>query len=264
MNLSICNLVPEENLFVNIINKLKPRNVSITIINNKKYILKKDNIEDSIDNLYEYQFYKKNYKKIKESHMNSIIQIPIKYKICKNNIHYLFNLLDSDINNTFLKKIGKINVINIIQQSILALYYINHKLKYYHNDLTTIRRKYQIHNVMYIKNNINKTLKIDDLSVKLGKYRSVIIDFGLSSKVPNYKLNYFYNTLSVLLLYKFTYISEIFFLFILYYYTYKNALNIYQIMTFYIFFEKKTNIDSKKNKLINFDKSIFTYFFELL
>ena len=260
--MDICNLVPKKKLFIETINKLKPRNVSITSIDNKKYLLKIEDYNTNLKNMYEYQFYIKNYDKIKLDKFDNIIQIPIKYKICKkkNTINYMFSLLDSDVTHDFLHKLNKKNVINIIKQSLLALYYINHILHYYHNDIVTVRRKYQLNNIMYIKNNKKKILKIDDLSITIEKYRAVIIDFGIASKTPNYKLTYFYNILSIVVLYKFKYISELFLLFISFYYTYTNSLNIYEIKKFYIYFENKM----KGNSVKDFDKSIFHYFNELL
>lgn len=257
-----CDFKIKNNLFTETINKIKPRNIGFIEINNKKYILKIENILFDLKNMYEYQFYIKNMNKIKSNKINNIIQIPLQYIICKkeNQIKYIFQELTGDVDTKLLTTISKKNRINIFQQLLLSLYFINHKLHYYHNDLFTNRKFFKLNNGMYIKNDKVRKIEIDGLSLKIEKYRALIIDFGLSSKTPGYKLNMFYNGISVLFLYNFKYKSELFLLFVILYHTYHDKFDILKINEFYTYFEK--NIKNKET-LLEFDKSIynnFTYF----
>lgn len=252
-----CDLKIKNNLFKEPINKLKPRNIGFIEINNIEYVLKIENI-NNLKNMNEYQFYIKNINKIKLYNFNEIIQIPIEYKVCKkeNQIKYIFHKLDNDIDTAFLNKISKKDRINIFEQLLLSLYFINHKLHYFHNDLYTSRKFFKLNNCMYIKNNSIKTIKIDNFSLQIGKYKTLIIDFGLSTKTSGYKLNIFYKGISALFLYDFKYKSELFILFIIIYHTHHNNFNISLIKKFYVYFEK----NMKKLDLLEFDKSIYNNF----
>lgn len=258
--MKVCNLNVKNNLFKSTINKLKPRNVGIILIDKEKYILKIEDIDGKEETKTdEYIFYKKFKSKIKSDHFDLIIQLPIKYSICNNKIKYLFELLKGDIDTTFLLKISHKNIINILQQSLFSLYYINHYLHYYHNDLCTSRKMYKLNNLMYIKNDKEKKLEIDGLKLIIKKYRVLIIDFGLSSKIMGYKGTILYDGLKIFFLYDFKYKSELFILFIIFLHTYK-GIDFLKIKDYYISFEKKM----KKNSLIEFDKSLYNNFQDFL
>jgi len=258
--MKICNLKVENNLFISPINKIKSRNVGILTINNEKHILKIEDINDGNKiGTEEYIFYKKCISKIKSKHMNLLIQIPIKYSLCNDKIKYIFKLLDGDIDTAFLSNISKKNVINIFQQSFFSMYYINHHLNYFHNDIYTTRKMCKLNNIMYIKNNKETKLEIDGLKLIIKKYRVLIIDFGHASKNMSYKENMLYDSFNILFFYKFKYRSELFILFMILCHTYR-GIDLLKMKDYYIFFEGKM----KKKSLIEFDKSIYNNFQDLL
>ena len=218
---------------------------SVSILNNK-YIIKVEQF-DNYGN--EYSFYKKNSKKIIKDKFNKFLQIPIKYKKDYKNKHiiYIFTMLDGDINRSFLKSIRNNDFINILDQSILSIYYLNHKLKYFHNDLYRIGSLLDINNIMYVKNNDMRSLiKIDDMTVEVKKYRVVIIDFEKSTKESGFKIDYFYIFFSNFYEYNFKYMSEIFIMCIL-------CNPILDIKNLYIYIESRM----KGLNLEDFDKSLF-------
>ena len=220
---------------------------------NKDFILKKENILFNLENTFEYQFYLKNIDKIKKYNFNYNIQIPIKYQICneKRKVYYLFSRLKGDIDKDFLVKLSKNEVINIFQQSLISIYFINHKLHFYHNDFLSLSKGFSLNNLMYMKNDKKIKLTTDNLKVTVGKYRTIIIDFGMALRFPRPK------TLSFFVYFNFKYISEVFLLFVVLYFTYKNRyVDIELIRKMYNFFESK--MDQKGVKA--FDKSVFNHF----
>jgi hypothetical protein len=254
--INICNLEIKKSFFKDKINSLKNKNVGITEYKNKKYILKKEN---SITD--EYLFYKKFSKKIEKDCMQDYIQIPIKYKNCKINnkdtIYYLFKPLDKDYNKSSNNK-------NIFGQLLLIVYYINHKLKFYHNDLFSIyklpNKFFDFNNIMISKNKYdkkekNKKLIVDDLSIKIDKYICTIIDFEYYSKQPTYRIKYFYSFFSNMYQYNFEYKSEIFILFIIYYMESFASSKLYVIPILYNYFENIMISEwQKKNNIKNIEK----------
>lgn len=210
--------------------------------------------------------------------MQDYIQIPIKYKNCKINnkdtIYYLFKPLDKDYNKSTMY-----NTKNIFGQILLIVYYINHKLKIYHNDLFSIYRFqdkssykfFDFNNIMISKNKSGyKNLSVDDLSIKINKYICTIIDFEYYSKIPSLRIKYFYSFFSNMYQYNFEYKSEMFILFIIYYMNYNQNFNFYVIPILYNYFENimisewqnkikkdKKNKKDKKYKIKDFDRIIF-------
>lgn len=283
----ICNMKIAKSLFLNERNKSKPRNIGFTKINKKKYILKTEDVESSLSHMPEYIFYKKNVNKIYKNKFELNLQVPIEYKICekapnrkdptkyKKQIYYLFHVLKGDLTYKFIRMIPSEQTINIFQQYLLSLYFLNHKLNYFHNDFYTNYKMlynkslFNINNLMYMNNpTYNKKkyniLKVDDFTLEIKKYRAVIIDFGLCSKFPKkpgYKLKLFYASLSLRLFYRFKYYSEMFLLFVLLYHTYFGDFRLYHIKNFYQFFESKMY---GTQSLLEFDKCVYKYFIQLL
>ena len=260
----------------------KPRNIGFTKIDKKEYILKTEDVLGSLSQMSEYVFYKKTYKKIYENKLNLNLQVPIEYKICKNayseknkskktRIYYLFYVLKGDLTRKFVETLSMKNMINMYEQYLLSLFFLNHELGYFHNDLFTNYKFledfsiYNLNNLMYM-NNPNKgkktgnLIKVDKFKLKVLDYRAVIIDFGLASKFPNnynYKLKLFYGSLSFRLFYRFKYYSEVFLLFVLLYHTYKGNFRLFHIKNFYQFFESKM---FGEQSLIEFDRAVYKYF----
>jgi hypothetical protein len=91
--------------------------------------------------------------------------------------------------------------------------------------------------------------------VTVGKYRAIIIDFGMALRIPRPK------TLSFFVYFNFKYVSEVFLLFVIMYFTYKNIyVDIELIRKMYHFFESK--MDGKGIKA--FDQSVFKHFTNFL
>jgi len=215
-DLNICTIPIKNSLFTDPIDKIKYKNVGIIKINDKKYIIKKEKFENEG---MEYIFFRKYDEKIKKDNFDNFIQIPILYKKCfevKENV-CIFKKLGGDINRTFIKSLSKKNSENILGQLLLIFYYINHKLKIYHNDIFSLRDTLKLNNLMYSINNDKSISKIniDDMSINILKYHVTIIDFEHFSNKKEYKINYFYTIFSNLLNYKFLFKSELFILFII-------------------------------------------------
>jgi hypothetical protein len=286
-NYKLCDMKIAKSLFLSERNKAKPRNIGFTKIDKNQYILKTEDVEESLSDMHEYVFYEKVSKKIYKNKFEFNLQVPIEYKVCdkaqnrrnptkyKKQIYYLFHVLKGDLTYNFFRSISSEQVINMFQQYLLSLYFLNHKLNYYHNDFYTNykilynKSLFNINNLMYMKNPTygktkNNTLKVDDFTLEIGKYRAMIIDFGLVSKFPKhsgYKLKMFYISLSIRLFYYFRYYSEVFLLFILLYHTYFGDFRLYHIKNFYQYFESKMY---HEKTLIEFDRCVYKYFIHLL
>ncbi len=268
----ICDQTIAKSLFTSERNKAKPRNIGFTDIDKHQYILKIEKVIGSLNKMDEYVFYEKYAKKIYKDGFNNNLQVPIEYKVCdkktidskktKKEIFYLFNILDGDINRKILHKLTKKDNINMFQQYLLSIYYLNHIIGIYHNDFFTNYRFihnlsiYNINNLMYVKNDIKgkkeNTIKVDDMEVVAGKYRGVVIDFGLSSKKYNYKLKLFYGSLTPLLFFGFKYMSEVFMVFIFLLHMLKGNFNILKIKEFYKYFESVMEGEGRRE----FDKAV--------
>jgi hypothetical protein len=249
---NICTIHIKNSLFTDPIDKIKYKNVGIIKIKNKKYIIKKEKFENEG---MEYKFFRKYKQRIIKDNFDNFIQIPIEYKKCfeTNENIYLFKKLEGDINRSFIKSLSKKNSENILGQLLLIFYYINHKLKIYHNDIFSLRDTLKLNNLMYSKSkNIDK-IDIDDMSINILQYYVTIIDFEYFSKKKGYKINYFYVIFSNLLNYKFIFKSELFLLFIAYVFNSTDKFNFFYIKYSYIYFLDK----SISNNIKDFDKSIF-------
>ena len=263
-------------------NLFKITNIGSIKIKNKNYIVKRELLSNSsfftkfIYNLIdldvsEYNFYKKYNKKIVKYKFNKNIQIPIKYNICKKFNIYLFNKIDCDLNNKFLKNINLNLFYNILQQVIIIIYFINHILGIFHNDISNVNN---LRNLMINKINKQYYLKLDNYKVKVNNYQVVFIDFGLYSKKLGFKSVIFYNKQSIKYFYNFPIKSELFILFYLMILNYlKNnkktiiiidnmkitykKLNFKELYLY--FFNKVTLTKNNKYNLKQFDKCILDY-----
>jgi hypothetical protein len=252
-NINLCNLKinkkidtinPDQIKFIeDILNIFKITEIGYVKIKHKKYILKKEffvvnfpllsKIYDFFNlNINEYDFYKKYEKKIIKYNFTNSIQIPIKYKICKTYNIYIFKKNDYDLTSNFLKKQSHKQFNDILQQTIKIMYFLNHTLKVFHND---IHQGNKLRNFM------------------VNKRKVVLIDFGLygSTNKIGQKNNLFYNLKTIKYFYIFTIRSElliVLYMFLINYYT-KKDINFKKL---YLYF-----YDKIKNKTLkDLDKCI--------
>lgn len=253
----------EKKILEDILNIFKTTKIGYIKIKNTKYVLKKEffvknfPLLSSIYNIFnfnidEYAFYKKYKNKIIKNKFDKNIQLPYKYRLCKTYSIYIFIKIDYNLNSFFLKKLNKINFNNILIQSIYIIYFVNHILNVFHNDL---HQDDKIRNFMINNNKIkNHKMKIYKIEINIKKYNVVLIDFGLFSKNLGLKNILFYNTKSIKYLYFFEIKSElliVLYIFLINYYLKKN-INFKEL---YLFFYNKI---TKKN-LISFDKEIINH-----
>jgi hypothetical protein len=258
------NSNPDENkILEDILNIFKITKIGYIKIKNTKYVLKKEffvknfpllsSIYNILNfNIDEYTFYKKYQNKIIKNKFDENIQLPYKYKLCKTYSIYIFTKIDYNLNSFFLKKLNKINFNNILIQSIYIIYFVNHILNVFHNDLYQDNK---IRNFMINNNKIkNYKIKIYKNEINIKEYNVVLIDFGLFSKNLGFKNILFYNKKSIKYLYFFEIKSElliILYIFLINYYFKKNI----NFKKLYLFFYNKI---TKKN-LISFDKEIINH-----
>jgi hypothetical protein len=261
-NNEINNNPDEKKILEDIFNIFKTTKIGYIKIKNTKYVLKKEffvknypllsSIYNILNfNIDEYTFYKKYENKIIKNNFDKNIQLPYKYKLCESYNIYIFTKIDYNLNSVFLKKINKNIFNNILIQSIYIIYFINHILNVFHNDL---HQNDKIRNFMINQNkNKNKNHKIElyKNEIKITKYNVILIDFGLFSKNLGFKNILFYNTKSVKYSYFFEIKSElliVLYIFLINYYLKKNI----NFKNLYLYFYN--NIIKKDLKL--FDKKI--------
>ena len=217
-----------------ILDIFKITNIGTIKIKNKEYVIKKEYFKDNfyilnfiynlLDfNVNEYNFYKKYNNKIVKHNFDKNIQLPIKYKICNKFYVYLFNKIDYDLNYNFLKKINNKTFINILKQVIFIVYFLNHKLNVFHNDLVLIN---QIRNIMIYENKIKYKITLDNNNLQVDKYRVIFIDFGLFSKDFKFKNRDFYFKKSIKYFTNFNIMSEVMIILFLLLKNYYNDKNI--------------------------------------
>jgi len=243
-----------------ILDIFKITDIGIIKIDSKDYVLKREFFTihfPILDKIYKFLkfevneniFYKKFEKNIVKYNFNKNIQLPIKYKICKKFNIYLFKKIQYNLNNTFLKRLNKNTFNNILIQSTFIIYFLNHKLNIYHNDISQVNK---LRNFMINKNNKKTYLKLDNQKIEIKDYNVIIIDFGLFSKDFGFKNNLFYYKKNIKYLYLFEIKSElliVIYLFLINYY-HKKEIN-FKKLYLYIY----NNIKNKSLK--EFDKFIF-------
>ena len=122
----VSNNPNESKLLETFFDVFKTTKVGIIKLDNKEYLLKKEyfikkfplliNIYKFLKlDVHEYKFYKKYENIIKRSNYRKNIQLPIKYKICKDSSIYIFEKIDTNLNSFFLKTLH-IPVFNKILQ----------------------------------------------------------------------------------------------------------------------------------------------------
>lgn len=270
---NICNInlnkltIPKDNpneskTLEQILDILKVTKVGFIKIKGKDFLVKKEyfyknfllNIIYKIFeiNIHEYQFYKKYEKKINENKLIDFIQFPIEYKICPKFKIYIFSKLDYNLNSFFLKKLNYSTFSNIFQQIITVTYFLNNKLKVFHNDL---HQDDKLRNFMVKKNkDLKKKLSYDNINIPINKYIVVMIDFGTYNKNLGFKNNLFYRTKSIKYFYNFEIKSElliIFYVILINYYSKKDI----SFKDLYIIFYNKC----KKKTLKDLDNEILNY-----
>lgn len=225
------------------------RFVQDVIINNKKYIVKKELINGSS----EYIFYKNFCKKIINDNFNKTINIPIKILNCSNNIIYLFNYIDYDYVKYKFKNFN--NWIDITIQLCLNMYYLNHKLGIFHNDFLNHR------NIMIKKNNKPFKLICDPFVYTIKNDYIVIIDYGWQNNIVNFHSMKFYINEYKKIIKNYKFISEVFILFYMSYVKYFNVVDKYYDYYDEIYDSLVNKVNS--DKLIDFDKLIIQQLLEI-
>jgi len=213
----------------------KTTKVGIIKLGGKEYLLKKEyfiknfpllvNIYKFLKfDVHEYKFYRKYENIIKKSNYRKNIQLPIKYKICKDSSIYIFEKIDTNLNSFFLKTL-MIPVFNkILHKALSIIYYINHTLHIFHNDL------YQ--------NNKPRNFMVNKLK---SNYTVILIDFGLFSNVMGVKNQFFYKTKGIKYGYKFIIKSELLIVLYIFLINYYKNLNI-NFHDLYLYFYNKLKI----------------------
>ena len=239
----------------------KTTKVQFIKVHDKEYLLKKEyfiknypllhSVYKLLDfNIDEYTFYKKYTKKIIEYKLNSYIQLPYQYKICKQYSLYIFTKIDFDLTSIFLRKINTLQFNHLLQQCIYIIYFLNHVLHIFHNDL---HQDDKIRNFMYIQNkDKKKKLSLYDQKIEILDYQLILIDFGLYNKKSGLKNNLFYNTKTIKYMYYFEIQSElliILYVFLINYYI-KKEIHFQKLYLYYYHSIKNKNIKE-------FDRAIF-------
>ena len=235
----VSNNPNESKLLETFFDVFKTTKVGIIKLDNKEYLLKKEyfiknfpllvNIYKFLKlDVHEYKFYKKYEKIIKKSNFKNNIQLPIKYKICKKVSVYIFEKIDTNLNSVFLKTLP-IPVFNkILHKALSIIYYINHTLHIFHNDL------YQ--------NNKPRNFMVNKLK---SNYRVILIDFGLFSNELGIKNQFFYKTKGIKYGYKFMIKSELLIVLYTFLINYYKNLNI-NFRDLYLYFYNKLKIYNLK------------------
>jgi hypothetical protein len=243
-----------------ILSVFKITDIGVIKIDSKDYVIKREFFTvyfPFLDKIYKFLkfevneniFYNKFEKKIKKYNFNRNIQLPIKYKICKKFNIYLFKKIQYNLNNTFLRKINKDLFNNILIQSTFIIYFINHKLNVFHNDISQINK---LRNFMINKNDKKLYLKLDNQKVQIKDYNVILIDFGLFNKNFGFKNNLFYYKKNIEHLYLFEIKSELLIVVYLFLISYYNKKEI-NFKNLYFYFYDNIKVKSLKE----FDKFIF-------
>lgn len=240
------NLTLQKNTFVDIFN-----------LDNVKFVIKKEIYKNKDKNdLPEYIFHYKFDLKIKKTCFKNFILMPEKILDCPpNSVIYKYPKLNYDYDKTIVEKLQLGKWINYTIELCMTLYYINHKLEIFHNDLIF---KNNFRNIMIDYNEDLVEIEISKFKYSTKTNHIVIIDFGQSSTKPKLRtLNFYYNKYKKPNI-KYKYISEVF---IMYYYFYKfyNKIDDYWDEKYDILYNDfETNTSSSEE----FDDKIIKSLFE--
>ncbi len=200
--------------------------IGILTIKNKKYFIR---ILKKLVNNYifkEYIFYKKYLKKILLDGLEKNINIPFKIIECKKENKYimLFNTISYDYDGKYIiSKLFYNEWLDYTIQICLLVYYLNHILHIYHNDIGV---NGTLRNIMIQENNKPFEIFIGKYKYKINNNYIILIDFEFSSDKPEYMTKNFYFSKYIKNTYK--YISEVF---VVFYLSYKIFFNIYDQWT---------------------------------
>ena len=200
------NLTLQKNTFVDIFN-----------LDNVQFVVKKEIYKNrDKTNLPEYIFHSKFDSEIKKTSFKNFIMIPEKILDClPNSVIYKYPKLNYDYDKTIIEKLQLGKWIDYTIELCMVLYYLNHELKIFHNDLIF---KNNFRNIMIDYNENLVEIEISEFKYSTKLNHTVIIDFGQSSIEPKLRtLNFYYNKYKKTNI-KYKYMSEVF---IMYYYFYK-------------------------------------------
>ena len=134
------------------------------IIKSKKYVNKNNETK-----------YIKYIKQIQDNNIKQLFVNIVEVKQCNKYMYYLMENYDYDVNKKFLLTLNKENQKNLLLQILLGIYYLNHELKIYHNDLY---HRDTIRNVMCNKIDKKIYIKYENFNIICENYLCKIIDFG--------------------------------------------------------------------------------------
>jgi serine/threonine protein kinase len=129
-------------------------------------------------------------KEIKNDTIRQLFSNIIEIKTCNQDIYYLMNKYDNDIDRKFLLNISTTDQLNVLTQILFGIYYFNHILHLYHNDLYY---KNNIRNVMYNRIDNKIDIKYDKFNIVCEKYIIKIIDFGWTENIPAFRTTEYHN-----------------------------------------------------------------------
>lgn len=123
-------------------------------------------------------------KDIKNDTIRQLFSNIIEIKRCNQDTYYLMNKYDIDINRKFLLRLSTTDQLNILTQILFGIYYLNHVLHLYHNDLYFNNN---IRNVMCNKIDNKVNIKYDKFNIVCENYIIKLIDFGWTENKPAFR-----------------------------------------------------------------------------
>ena len=221
------------------------RPVGYVTINSKKYLAKKHQKKGGADPL-EYNVYNKSLEKSKKDNMHVFLSMPVHIVKCPQFYIYIYDPIDKDFRSKLLPQFERIAFLDLTIQLCLQIYYLNHHLGFYHNDIVL---QSKLRNVM-IDYNKPGTIKFGEFNYEVKKDRIRVIDFGQTRTVPSFRTSRFYSKRER----KVPFRSEVFIVFMVCFYNYNHKNNNRDY-----YYDKFLHL-MKENKLestlINFDKTI--------
>jgi hypothetical protein len=195
--------------------------IGVLTVKDKKYFIR---IEKKLVNNYifqDYIFYKKYSKKILLDGMEKNISLPFKIIECEKENKYImfFDSISYDYDDKYIiTKLFYNQWLDYTIQLCLSVYYLNHILFIYHNDIGV---NGTLRNQMIQENNKSFNIIVGKYKYKINNNYIVIIDFESASNKPEYMTKNFYFNKYIKSTYK--YISEVF---VVFYISYKIFFNI--------------------------------------
>ena len=128
-----------------------------------------------INNNKEYNIIKSIYNNIQNYSLKKLFVNIIEIKKCNKYNYYLLDKYDGDIDSSFIIKLSSYYQKNLLFQCLIAIIFMNHEIKIYHNDLYY---RNNIRNVMYDKLKTDTEIEYKNIKIKCKKYLCKVIDFG--------------------------------------------------------------------------------------